>query len=571
MGFDLGSTTVTIGADMKPVDNAMKKVKGDLKSLSETKTSIGFGLAIGAGMAAFELAAKAITAIAEAVPKAAKAAADLGMQMHRTHEIFGQMSPMIDKTISGLSKSFGYGKTSLSDMASNLGLMFVGMGLGNEATAQLSASFLKLGTDASVLYDMDLPEFMNRLEGGIAGANRGLRKMGIFIDDNKVAMERFRLSSMGIIGVTEEQSIQLARTSLIMAGLARSAGQADWAHKQLGGTLRETTGRIEELWTSFGEAVKPAWTAVMTLVNGALKWMQDRVEANKVAIKTWGESVANWIGRAGVFFGNLGLWAKVAGLHIQEAMQKSGVWFGYFLDVTATGLVWLGRNWKTALTDMGAMIATAFTNIGGNLGKLTFWIYDQWKNLWSDLANIVTTTLSNLGENFKRFGKAAYDWIKSGFRSPFEMKMVGLGEGAAPTKTGAMPEFDAVLKGFKAASEAFILPGLPKEKLKEITDDFNARIEKVMKQMGIFVPPGKEKGEGKLGPGMSAPLMPGMGTATGGFVGIADFAKKIQEGALGKDAYMMATANNTRRTNELLMMFGARLGQEMLGMGMAGP
>lgn len=549
---ELASAGVTIYAITKPLDNALKDIREKIAKIANEPISIKtVSGTIASGLTgAFKLIATSIAGIATSSFLATKSAAALGMELHRVNEIFGQFAPQVESTISKLSKAFGYTRSELADMSSDLGLLFIGMNLNEKATAELAKRFMELGINASVLHGMDLPEFMQRIEAGVAGANRSLRKLGIFLTDTNVQMEKYRLAGTGVIWMSEEQGDQLARVSLILKHLSSAMGQAEWAHRQFGGTLREVKGRITEMWIAFGEVAKPVWTIALTGINWALKQMGDWIEDNKNKFIS--------------FTTNIKTYAQIAGLYIQEMFQKSGVYFGYFLDVVGAGLVWLTSNWKTIAVDIANMMSVAFKNISSNVTTFITWIGNEWRNLWDDLKNIVITTLGNLGANFKTFGESAYNWIKSGFRSPFEFKMIGLGEGAAPLKTGGLPEFKGILEDFKAVTEKFAGPEFPKEKLKEITDEFEKRIAKLQK--GIKAPGKKEeeRGAGIARPGIGMPTR-----AEPEFVGIAEFGKRILAGGLSKEAAAINTARNTQRIMQMMEMWGPRMFDVMANAGMA--
>ena len=571
---ELAAVAVTIRAITKPLDDAMKGVRGQLADLSVGKGIgvIAIGNMVGsAALGAIKLAVEGVKELITATFDAAKSAASLQMEMHRIRVIFNGFAPQVTATIAGLAKTFGYTRGELADMASKLGNLFIGMGLGEQLTAELAQSFLKLGVNASIIHGMDLPEFMQRLDMAVMGSTKSLHKLGMFFSDAQIQMEAWKLSSQGARFTSEEQAKYLSIMSLMLKSSANSSGQAEWAQKQLGGTLRETSGRFNELFITLGEITKPAWEAAIKAINGALMEMEKWVDRNRDSLMRFGQGIADYIGNAGVYWKNFGIQVQVAGLYVKEAMQLSGVWFGYFLDTVATGLVWIQNNWKTALVDIGTMTMTAFKNIASNFTTFSTWFGANWKNLWDDLRNIVTTTLGNLGANFKNFGEAAYNWIKSGFRSPFEFKMMGLGEGAGAAKTEGLPEFKAILDGFKAVSEKLEFPGVPKDKLKEINDEFERRIKIMLKKMGVPVAGKQGQGKDELG-GIPRPgVVPGGGRTEGGFVAITEMWRNIQTGANTRDAAVLATARNTQRIAEMVAMFGPRMVDVFLMAGGAGP
>ena len=604
----------TLGNVIANVAGGVAAIIGSVASTIMESTAL---IAGATGRAALGLFATITTASFAA----AKGADALAMAMHRNREIFGQMFPMVERTIKGLAGAFGYTRTELANMSADLGLMFVGMGLNTEATSRLSAAFLKLGVDAAGIYGMDLPEFMNRLQGGIAGANRGLHHMGIFIDETKVQWERWRLASLGIVGVTEEQSIQLARTSLIMAGLSKAAGQANWAHQQFGGTLREVKGRITEMWAAFGEAVKPAWTLVLTRINEILKDMGLWLERNKAIIADWAYTIANdlvWLSKH---------WKELLNA-VQATMINLGTVFRKGFNAIFTDGI---------LGSIGKFFADKFSVVGGIMVAPFIYMY-----------NVVTTVITNLKNFVLDTFTMVWEGIKSGFfklvselASPFAMvedflvrlanafidnfneilmvlrdvavPLVDLAvlfgkmtkEQAAAFKLSSKPlghvENKHVMGGFandmakraaiaqdKAAGAALTmkgplagLPGFPAQKIatdfaelmklpefqiggkfakigEELRKAFKPLLDMLAKVPGIKKAPAEKKEP--LGPGMQAPIIPGR-RLEGGFVGITEFAKQIQMGAFSQETQAAAIARNTAIMAQWMQILGPQVNQ----------
>jgi TP901 family phage tail tape measure protein len=123
------------------------------------------------------------------------------------------------------------------------------------------------------------------------------------------------------------------------------------------------------------------------------------------------------------------------------------------------------RNWDLVFERTSVMISGWITNIGevftwlgSVIGAFLDWFGSNWRTIFQDAFNAVLTALGNLGDNFQQFGKAAYDWIASGFQKPFEMKMKPL------------------MEGFEATTQA---PELPALKLSNVDDQLAAVDEKM--------------------------------------------------------------------------------------------
>lgn len=188
----------------------------------------------------------------------------------------------------------------------------------------------------------------------------------------------------------------------------------------------------------------------------------------------------------------------------------------------------LVRNWDIAWEMIKTTVQTRVTNIGEIFSWLgsaattvARYVADNWRTLLFDAFEAITTALANLGQNIRDFGSAVYNWISSGFKQPFEFKVTGLFEGKAAMQSPGL--------------------NLPEMKLTDLSEKLaplaSALAEREQgRKADTFEGPGKKKGEAARSPAE--------------FMGLVDFAKKTQVGALGDPA--KETAKNTGKAVGLL-------------------
>lgn len=192
------------------------------------------------------------------------------------------------------------------------------------------------------------------------------------------------------------------------------------------------------------------------------------------------------------------------------------------------GVSMLVRNWDIAWEMIKTTVQTRVTNIGEIFSWLgsaattvARYVADNWRTLLFDAFEAITTALANLGQNIRDFGSAVYNWISSGFKQPFEFKVTGLFEGKAAMQSPGL--------------------NLPEMKLTDLSEKLaplaSALAEREQgRKADTFEGPGKKKGEAARSPAE--------------FMGLVDFAKKTQVGALGDPA--KETAKNTGKAVGLL-------------------
>jgi hypothetical protein len=576
LGFNLASTVVTIRGVTKPLDDSLKAVKSKLEAMPKTHSiSLGVlsGAAIGAGIKAFNLVLDAIQALVTAIPNAAMAAENLEHVIHRNKFMFQSMYPFIDKTVESLTR-FGYTKGQLGGVTAKLGEMFVGMGMNEQMTGKLSAEFLKLGVDAAAFRNISLPEYMETLEHGLEGNVKALKHLGIFLMEGQVEQEKMKLQAMGMLGPFEEQNKKLATMSIIYSRLKNFQGEAARQMKLLTGEMKSLDAKTRSLVTSFGEVVKPMWTSGIKLFESALVSLVEAFERNKATVKSWADTLGAAFDHARFYFQNAGLYMQRFGLEAKGAFLSVVIalhnWKNMLLDVflgVGKFLYEQPAKWFKGFTE-------ALRNLANDLSEFAKWFVNLWKAAFESNETHSGRFFTAIADGLKDLVTSILTSLASGKPIEFKLRpavaagMLGLPAPPQFKTGGAQAAADAAAGLFGKISTVFNLDELKKAAALNVQQ--LAKLEALLKkQLDAFNKANKLPAE-RI-PGIQRPqMMPG-GTTTGGFVGITDFAKRIQEGALGHDAYQIAIANNTRRMAEMMALWGPRMMDIMGVAGMVGP
>lgn len=510
----LAELSVVIGASLKPFNAAMARIKNTLQILKDQKISIGSAQgmtiagagAMGASFAATTAAVKGLTdalgKLAMVMPNAAFAANDLAMKVHRIKVGFQEATPEVLKAIDELAYKVGYSKTELATMAADLGPMLHGLGATEAQAAGLTKELLKLGTGASFVHEIELPQFMKLLESGIEGSTKALQRLNVFMTPFQVEMEAYRMAGRGQIAMTEEQQMQWARLSLIMKQLKAQAIQNDWAHKQLGGTFRETKGRINDLVLSLGEIVKPIFSRAFMRINEILQNMGRWLGANKKAMQDWASGVVDGILTA------LSSWEE-----FKKALGKAWDWvWGGIKGAFVSAWNWITDYVVASIKYIGEVLSTTITNalkltdkeIPG--GERIAAIVEERRKARDALANVGGQAKGLLAQVFGGGGNPAAPGGDKWSAMTFKQLELSLAKATEMQGNVFGPKWN------KANDVQAIKDELKKRRSNRGRRGGND--EEPTPELPAFRP-----GMGRLGQAE--------------FVGIADFAKKIQLAALG--------------------------------------
>lgn len=494
MDSKLAEAYVEIGADMKPMEAAFASIRKGLNKLASTRFNLpGGGLLAGLGL----------VGAGAALGKSISGASDLSETMSKVAVTFGDNAKVVTDAADQMAKAFGVPKREFLDAASMFGLIATGSGIAEKEAAGMSAQFARLAADAASFYNVPVDVALEKIRAGLTGESEPLKAFGVLMDE---AATKSMAMSMGLAKQGEDLSNQakfVARAAIITQGLSRAQGDLERTAGGAANQSRMFWGQLQNLGDAIGSTLLPAFTETLRLLNEIASDMAKAAESGSGAWAGFVNAFRSAIEAAGVIYRN---WSSI--------VERTGVMIGGWIQNMVERFTWLRDT------------------IGAFLG----WFGENWRSIFQDAFNAVATALANLGKNFADFGQAAYDWIASGFTKPFEMK------------------FTPMMEGFNAQTTAFQAPEL---KLSSVQDQLQAIDDRMAESE-------QKRADDKAAEASAAanPAIKTDGAVPQGqpkkeelkseFVGLADFAKKIQSGSFGKDKTGEETAKNTARANTLL-------------------
>lgn len=512
MSSKLASAFVEILGDSRPLNRTLAGVQRSLLGLGGAGIAAGRG--IGAGLSAgasglagafSSLGGRAARAFSRAalvgaggaafaVGKALAGGSDLAETQSKVGEVFRDNATVVNKAADDMARAFGTPKREMLDAASMFGLIAQGMGMARKESAGFSVDMAKLAADASSFYNISNAEALEKIRAGLTGESEPLKALGVVMTEDAVKAEAMR---MGLARAGQELSNSAklaARTAIIQRGLAAATGDLERTQGGAANQSRKFWGVLENLGDSIGQQLLPAFTSLLTTANEALAGMASDLEQGKGAISGFVGAVKSGMETSGFVMNNFGDIAGLVGVNAAEAWLNMGeriMWLG---DAAGAFLDWFASNWRTIIPDtLGAVLAAA----------------------------------RNFGDNFASLIKEVYDYLRSGFKDPIEIK------------------FKPLLEGFDAKAPALQLPELKlsslDEERKPFLDSIGKREEERLKAdaaKAVAAPP-KRAEPGK-------PADAGGKERKGSVTDLAGFGKALQEGVLGKNGPAERTAKGVQ-------------------------
>ncbi len=194
-----------------------------------------------------------------------RGAAALQESMAKINVVFGSSSSVVTAMVEDLASKFGLVKGPSLDAAANIGLILESSGMTKKAAAEMSASLLRLGADASRLFDKDFGVGIAKITSGLVGQSRPLREFGVLLDENAVKQEAYR-SGLARVGeeLTLQQKVQ-ARAAIIMRELGFAAGTLEREEGNLSAQITKVIGDFANFQAALGTAVIPVVAELIKL------------------------------------------------------------------------------------------------------------------------------------------------------------------------------------------------------------------------------------------------------------------------------------------------------------------
>jgi hypothetical protein len=474
--------------------------------------------------------------------KGIQGAADLGETVSKVGVVFGDQAGKMMTDVDQLATKFGAPKKPVLDAAAAFALMGQAAGQSKKESAALASELTQLAVDAESFFDVPLPEMLAKLRSGLSGEIEPLRSLGVLLTEDATKAEAAR---MGIAKfgkeLTQSQKI-LARVSLIKKAPSMQAAVGD--RERTAGSpknrQREIAGRAENAMIGVGQAVMPLWQEIVSQTNRAAVAVGSFVASATPKIEAWATAGIGHVRSLVLGFQDLmaTVQAFASSTTIQQWGRDAGAVFEWLQGVIGGPLVATIETLGSAFRNFDGVIAMtrvnateAFANILAvvdtipeNFSRITAYVGENWQTLLRDMVVSALTAFQNILENAFNFGKALVEAIKgNGFK--FDPKPLLDGFEAA---TKEMPKLVRPAFVDMAKERAEIMDGMVGVEAKHQLD-VGKRAAEMAK--GQAAPAAAKKDEAKP---EETPVKPEKRTSE--FIGLAEFAKKLQTGLFGKDS-----------------------------------
>lgn len=194
--------TVKVGflGDASQLAREAKRAEAALAGIDRrahiTSTALGtaFGTVAGRGIGALAGAARnAIGSIGGLASASIQAASDMNESLSKNRQVFGESAETVKAWANDSTKNILLTKQAAIEGAATFGNLFVALGLGKPAAADLSTSLVGLAQDLSSFNNVGTDEALLALRSGLLGEAEPLRKFGVSLSQARIESEAFAL------------------------------------------------------------------------------------------------------------------------------------------------------------------------------------------------------------------------------------------------------------------------------------------------------------------------------------------------------------------------------------------
>jgi hypothetical protein len=261
----MASLVVKIGADLtdfsKKLNKMTKDVRDAAKTLSDVGTSLTLGITVPVGLATAALGHMALEN--EEVAK-------------KMDQTFGPAAERMNAQLEEMMKIVPETGTEMQKMAVQANDMARGLGMSGDKSALLSGELMKMAANISASkVGVEMPEALDALEKGIMGQTRGLKSLGIVIDQAQIKQEAYRLGLLRTGQDLTPLGTALASYSLMLKQSAQFQGESDRVNQNASRQWKFLKRDLAEFADQTSNLLLPALRALIVVGRGIVKMMNE--------------------------------------------------------------------------------------------------------------------------------------------------------------------------------------------------------------------------------------------------------------------------------------------------------
>lgn len=243
---------------VKVADGGMKKFTANLKNVAST-----IGVAF-AGTQVIQFAKETIMA-----------ASNMAESLSKVQVVFGEGAAAVEEWGKSAAQNMGISNQAALEAAGTYGNLFQAFGLGQGQAQDMSLSLVQLASDMASFNNTSIDQAITALRSGLSGETEPLKRFGVAMNDARLKTEALAL---GLIKSTSDALTPAAKAQAAYALIMKDTAlaQGDYARTADGtaNTMKTLQAKMEDAKVALGDALMPAFRALLQILNLAIPLLQ---------------------------------------------------------------------------------------------------------------------------------------------------------------------------------------------------------------------------------------------------------------------------------------------------------
>lgn len=207
--------------------------------------------------------------------EAIQAASNFEESLSKTNVVFGDFAGNVEEFATTGPQALGLSNAAALEATATFGNLFVALGLSQEEAAKLGPSIVQLAADLASFNNIEVAEAVEKLRAGLVGEAEPLRVLGVNINEAATQAKALELGLVGANGqVTDAAKVQ-ARYALILEQTVTAQGDYARTADGIANTQRTLNAEWENAQTAIGQALLPAYQALIDLAPAVIQAIED--------------------------------------------------------------------------------------------------------------------------------------------------------------------------------------------------------------------------------------------------------------------------------------------------------
>jgi len=265
MGTSLGEAVLDLSADdaklQADVAKAGKTAEATLAKVGKGMKSVGKTMTAAVTLPILGIGAASIAA-----------ASDFQESQSKVRVVFGDSAGAIEDYAKTAAVNLGMSENSALAAAGTYGNLFTSMGMGQEASADMSTGLVQLAADLASFNNMDPTEVLDKLRAGLTGETEPLKSLGVNLNQASIEAKAMELGLVGANGELTASAKAQASYALIMEQTTNAQGDFARTSDGMANSTRIVKAQIEDSSKAIGTMLLPYALQAVTVIRDLVTW-----------------------------------------------------------------------------------------------------------------------------------------------------------------------------------------------------------------------------------------------------------------------------------------------------------